>query len=472
VKKKIPLFLLLAALFPCAVVYAGMLPEHAFSDDARGTTSASFLKSPASARLSALGSGAAALKAPDSFFFNPGGAAYLPEGESALLLGYESLLEGAGRTAVAGLRGLERGALGLGALYRYETGLKKYDDRGNAAGGFEAYDAAFAASYGARFGWGDAGLALKYIRSRLYDRSADSVALDLGVVIKDRRRSNAEFAFFARNFGTPMKLGSEKAPLPLELGAGLSWPYTPRFTAFIDGRMPADHSPYLILAGEYSIPFAGSSGLFLRAGFNFKNQADLGLMAAFSSGFGVKLGDALFDYAFVPFGDIGVTHRFTLGWGFGASTGARGSGPGAPSVEPGARERGEKISVTVATFESGAGATEGQARQISDLLESELLKTGAFKLVERTKMDFILAEKKLVYSGLAEKERSVELARLVGAKAALFGSVSRNDKGYIISVKLVDTGTGELLVVDNRSEVEDYRFKQAARELASVLASR
>ena len=142
---------LLFALSGAGVCRAGMFPPHSFTDDARGTTAVPFLKSPASARLAALGFGGAALRAPDAMFLNPAGAAYLPQGGSSVLLGYESLLEGSGRTAVAGFKGLARGAAGLGALYRYETGLKKYDIYGEIGDGFEAYDAAFIGFYGASF---------------------------------------------------------------------------------------------------------------------------------------------------------------------------------------------------------------------------------------------------------------------------------------------------------------------------------
>ena len=318
--KRILFSALFSALSGAGAAHADVFPHGAFSDDARGTTSASFLKSPASARLAALGSGGGALRAPDAFFSDPAGTAYLPKGSSALLLGYESLLEDSGRTAVAGLKSVGGGVLGIGALYRYESGLKKYDDLGVSGGGFEAYDTALIGSYGKRFGWVDAGLAVKYIRSKIYDRSAGTAAMDAGVLIKDQMNSAAEFAVFARNFGTPMKLGSAAAPLPFELGAAMSLRYSKSFILFLDGRAPVDHAPYLILAGEYGIPFAGASELFLRCGANFKNYTDLGFMGAVSGGFGLKLGNAGLDYAYVPYGDLGVTHRFTLVWSFPAAT--------------------------------------------------------------------------------------------------------------------------------------------------------
>lgn len=381
------------------------------------------------------------------------------------MLGYESLLEGSGRGAIAGLKGVGRGVLGFGALYRYDTGLKKYDIYGDSAGGFDAYDAAFTGYYGARAGRADAGLAVKYIRSKLANRSADSVALDLGVLIKDKHETGTEFALFARNFGTAMKLGSERAPLPFELGAALSWRYIRQFGLFLDGRLPADHAPYLILAGEYALPLEGSSGLFLRAGMNFKNNSDLGMLGVISCGFGVRLRNAGFDYAFVPYGDLGGTHRLTVSRSFGAGA--------FPSVRAAGRRggRSEKLSLAVAAFEPDDGVSEILSRQITDMVEAELRKAGKFRLVERTNIDYIAAEKKLFYAGLDNRARSTELARQVGARGVLYGDVSRIGNGYLIAVRLELAANGEILAVESRTAEDDFLLPQAARELAAAICA-
>ncbi|HOW89586.1 MAG TPA: hypothetical protein PL037_04830, partial [Elusimicrobiales bacterium] len=245
----------LLALSGASYVRAGIFPQHAFTDDARGAAAAQFLKSPPSARFSALGSGASALNAPDAVFYNPAGAAYIPEGSGAVMLGYESLLQDSGRGAAAWLNGLSRGVIGVGAVYRSDAGLRRYDDFGEPAGSFDAYDAAFAGYYGARTGPADAGVALKYVRSSVADRSAGAVAADIGVLLNERSARGMRAALYARNLGSRMKLGSERAPLPAEFGAGLGWNYVPRLGLFMDGRLPADHAPYLVISGEYAVPF-------------------------------------------------------------------------------------------------------------------------------------------------------------------------------------------------------------------------
>jgi hypothetical protein len=58
----------------------------------------------------------------------------------------------------------------------------------------------------------------------------------------------------------------------------------------------------------------------------------------------------------------------------------------------------------------------------------------------------------------------------VGAKAALFGGVSKAEKGYLITFNMVDSETGAIMAAGSRTVEEDYLFKQAARDLAASLA--
>jgi hypothetical protein len=51
-----------------------------------------------------------------------------------------------------------------------------------------------------------------------------------------------------------------------------------------------------------------------RVGYQFgRGQDNLGGMTGFAFGVGLKLRSIMMDYAFVPFGDLGDTHRITMG---------------------------------------------------------------------------------------------------------------------------------------------------------------
>lgn len=454
----------LAALCAAAAHGGGFLPPGAFSDGARGTTAAGFLKVPPSARIDALGGCGLAAGGVDSFFLNPAGVVQASgPGGIAAAVSYEALLQGASRTGLVLSDHTRAGAFSAGLLYNDASqGLENIDGAGTGSGtDIAAYDAAFGAGWARSFGGADFGLNLKYLRSRLAEASGDSFAADAGVILGRSPGAGTEYAIALRNFGPPLKLGSEKAPLPAELGAGLRWKYSPDFNLFAEGRMPSDHAPYLAFAGEWLITSGGVSGFFVRAGLNFKNYSDQGFMGAFAGGFGLKLGTFSLDYAFTPYGDLGAAHRMTAGWAWG------GTGKTSRNAKKTPLRRGATLAV--AAFSAGDGVTAAEAEVVRGLVESELLKTGAFRLVERNKLDFVLAEKKLAYSGLSEDKTAAELARVSGAELAAFGTVSRGGEGYLISLRLVDVGSGEILRSETALAKEDYLFRESARGLVAQL---
>lgn len=453
---------LLAAAQLAVPARAGFLPDNAFSDDARGLCGAQFLKVPPSARFAALAGAGLALRGPDAFFLNPAGlASSLPSGGKAVSASYEALLEDASRTGLVLSNASASGVFSAGLVYRGAPAGLKLDGAGTGSG-----SEALAADLSAGAGWArsfralDFGLAVKYIRTSLAGEAGASAALDAGAIFKDPA-TRTEMALAVRNFGPPLKLGSERDPLPLELGGGLRWRSSPRFDLLLEGRMPADHAPYLAFAGEWTLPYGKASGLSVRSGMNFRNYSDHGFMGAFAGGFGLRFGGLTLDYAFSPYGELGAAHRMTAAWAWGGP-------PPAPERKSAARAGAQ--SAAVAPFAAGSGVTETEASVIRSLVESELLKTGRFRPVERSKLDFILAEKKLAYAGLAEAASAAELARLSGAKLAVFGEVSRNKAGYLVTARVVDASSGEVLASESAAAAEDYLFRDAARRLAAALS--
>lgn len=453
--------ILLALALGCGRAYGGFFPDGAFTDDARGLCAAQFLKVPPSARFAALAGAGLTLEWQDSFFLNPAGAA--PAGSGAVAASYEALLEGSSRTGLVFASGSGADTFSTGLLYNNSSpGLEKLDGAGNAAGGeVTAYDAALGAGWARRLAWGGLGVNLKYIKSRLAEASGASAALDAGLVFREPYPSATELAVAVRNFGPPLKLGSRQAPLPAELSGGLKWKYSPDFNILIEGRLPADHSPYLIFAGEWFLRSSAASGFFLRSGLNFKNYDDHGFMGAFAGGFGLKFGGFTADYAFSPYGELGAAHRMTVGVAWGSAP-----APGAPGF---ALPDGALLAV--APFYAESGVTETEAAVVRNLVESELAKMGRFKVADRSSLDFILAEQKLSYSGLSAPAAAGELAALSGAGYGVFGFVSKDAAGYRIVVGFAGPG-GTVLASESAVAAEDYLFRDASRRAVAGLAAR
>ena len=89
-----------------------------------------------------------------------------------------------------------------------------------------------------------------------------------------------------------------------------------------------------------------------------------------------------------------------------------------------------------------------EVRQLSTRLESELVKIGGFKVVERTKIDELMKEQKLQLSGCVE-ECLIDAGKILGANQIILGSVGELGGLYTISVKIVDAETGEMINSSN-----------------------
>ncbi|MCK4418849.1 hypothetical protein KAV79_03495, partial [Candidatus Aerophobetes bacterium] len=76
-------------------------------------------------------------------------------------------------------------------------------------------------------------------------------------------------------------------------------------TLAIDIAKPQDNQVYYCLGAEWSL----RNVLALRVGY--KTNQDIG--NGITAGIGLKMGKTSIDYAYVPYGDLGNTHRISLG---------------------------------------------------------------------------------------------------------------------------------------------------------------
>jgi Curli production assembly/transport component CsgG len=456
-------------LFTANIVKAGFLPEGAFSNDAVGTTAANFLKNPPGARFEALAKGGLVLSGADAIFYNPAGISYFPSGAGNFNLSYETMLEAGYRSNISYLKGLENGWVrGFGFLFYSAGDMDSFNSRGDLIGSFSSYDSAIQTTYAKDFEKFKIGANLKFIHSKIYTESAQSAAIDIGIIVPDGRplaKTRTDVALAIRNLGFPMKIGSMSHPLPLELVGGLLWDYSLHFNIIVEGKLPVDHKPYFLFAGEYEILSADSSGLFLRAGYNFKNQDDLGFMGGFSSGFGVQIKNIVLDYAFVPYGDLGNTHKITFSYGFGK----QGRKTKDKDRIRKAYAPAEKKVLAVLTLKNSENVSKGRSFTISNILEAEIIKTRKYKIVERTDLAFILSEQKMNISGLTEVDDSLEVGKLIAVDRILIGEVFKEKKSYVIAVKIISVATGEVLKSESIIATDQYNFRTACKLLTRKL---
>ena len=103
----------------------------------------------------------------------------------------------------------------------------------------------------------------------------------------------------------------------------------------------------------------------------------------------------------------------------------------------------------------------------SDVLATELVRTGLFTVVERQRLEEVLAEQDLGRSGLVSSETATRIGGLLGVQAVAVGSITvsggassetvapgtsvRTDAQAVgVDLRLVSTDTGEVLYADSR----------------------
>ena len=209
------------------------------------------------------------------------------------------------------------GVLGLGFVYLNAGSFDKTDNTGAPAGSFTPQDFAASLTYARAFGPLDFGATAKLV-STMIDRSAKTYAADLGA----RYRTGWEdhpwtFAAAVTHMGGKLKVGRQQDPLPLTVAVGQSFRFAPELLVATDFISPKDDAPYLALGAEFSRSVKKDLDAALRLGYSTVHASDgLGGIAGLTAGAGIAFPHVRFDYAWVPFGLLGQTHRFTLAFRF------------------------------------------------------------------------------------------------------------------------------------------------------------
>ena len=275
-----------------------------------GTSGAQILKMAVGAK--AVGMGESHVAAADdvySTYWNPAGLSHV----DAIQLGFmhNEWFEGIryeflGYVQPAG----DFGTLAGSVSYVSMGELDKTNEQGNIEGTFHPYDILVVASFGRRLNEViSAGVNVKFLQEKIDTEKAQALAADFGALyfVPD---SSLTFGVNIQHVGTKMKFVDESFSLPLNVKFGAT--YRPRdsdLTFAVDVNRPIDNDPNIGLGAEYRI-----MGIFnLRSGYRYTvGGNDLGTASGLRAGIGVEVRDYKFDYAFVPYGELGQAHRISL----------------------------------------------------------------------------------------------------------------------------------------------------------------
>lgn len=277
---------------------------------ASAAESAAFLDIGAGARGLAMGSAyTAAAEDANALYWNPAGLSALVKREATA--SHAELVQGARHDYLAYAQPTSQGTFAAGVTYLSHGGLDGRDALGRPSGELDASDAAVSLGLGRKARFADLGAAVKYVHSRIASARARTFALDAGA----RRASGAlTLGAAVRNLGPGLKYDAERDDLPLRLAAGAAYALAGGHSIsaeLVNGPRGAGTD------GSFGGEYQPVERVFLRAGYNSRHAIRGG--SGFEAARGLTLGMGFKDdrwelsYVALPMGELGNTHRFTLG---------------------------------------------------------------------------------------------------------------------------------------------------------------
>ncbi len=206
------------------------------------------------------------------------------------------------------------GAMGFQLLYVNHGSFDRRDDFGALLNGtVESYNVAVSAAYAMKpMAKLSAGIAVKTIIESDASDVRGTACADIGAMYEFEKMT---LGMALNNIGADAVYG-----LPFTIRAGVSAPYT----------ITQEHKLMMGLDTKYilndemtisaGIEYGYAETAFARLGYKLRTGASsFDAISGFTFGTGVKAAGLAFDYALVPFTDLGFTHRVTVSYVFGAA---------------------------------------------------------------------------------------------------------------------------------------------------------
>lgn len=281
-----------------------------YTNSDRGTAAAQFLKLGIGGRATAMGNAIAAIVDDStSICWNPAGLSKVSSTQVALM--HSIYLGNIFYDYITYADPVENlGTFGLGIQYLNYGSMKETDENGTELGDLTAYDLSITIGYAAQIYDISFGVAFKYLNSKIKNY-ASAIAFDAGLQYP-LIENQLLVGLVMQNYGTKMKFIDEYNSLPFNIKAGVAYKIFNNLTAEIDANLPIDNSLTVGIGLEYYYPDESSWSISPRVGYNTE-AAEISGFKGFSFGLGINnCKDYGLDYSFVPFGEIGSTHRITL----------------------------------------------------------------------------------------------------------------------------------------------------------------
>lgn len=243
-------------------------------------------------------------------------------------------------TYLAGYVGLGRFVnFGISAVLMYSSFDSSRYNAGvwNQEGKERYFSTAISASYGLKIlDYLGAGLSIKYVGeslnggNELFKGTGSSMTFDIGVLLSKGLIPLTSIGIAIKDIGLKAAYGEgEKQSVSSRILAGVSVHVLEKKAESINGfgitaLISSLDFQYYLAARSVSLNIGFELGMkasimmiYLRAGYKIMEFQNLGAVAGLSGGFGVEWKNIGVDYAIVPAGNMGITHRISAKYRMG-----------------------------------------------------------------------------------------------------------------------------------------------------------
>lgn len=296
-------------------------------------TTGNFLKIGVGARNIAMGETGATTEGVNSIYWNPSGLANIDKKEISFM--HSVWFETINYDNISFCLPTKYGKFGVSLNYLSMSEMEKYDNTGVLQqDNMTAYDLAVVISYAMKLQDYvkyplDFGYNIKVINSKLEEEQATTFGIDLGVksnftlgfISEKVKEENIDIGFVIQNISPGMKFIKETSSLPTNIKLGFSYLVAVNkerpLVCNLDINLPLEGDVKIGLGLEYNLrqtfwkdkPYITFSP---RIGFGAYNKGLEEGINGLTAGLGIGYDKYNFDYAFVPYGELGQTHRISL----------------------------------------------------------------------------------------------------------------------------------------------------------------
>lgn len=193
---------------------------------------------------------------------------------------------------------------------------RRATDTTDSMGSFDSTDASYGLTYAFAFNRQlSAGVSAKLLSQRIDTYRSDSFASDIGVLyrVNPDGRVPVSVAGVLRNWGGRVSYVSGTSdPLPISFTVGLgihAWPDRLRFN--VEAVKYRDTGLFGALGAEYYHPLTKDIKAAFRGGYS-SHYRDIAGLNGMAMGMGLTYQMVSFDFAWLPFGRLGDTFRYSL----------------------------------------------------------------------------------------------------------------------------------------------------------------